>query len=208
MKDLQAHNELEEISPFLAGLKKQNPFQLPVNYFTFLPDEIKKRVHEDSLTDELSGFDFFKKQKTHAKPSLEIPEGYFEKLPAIVLQKAKKQSETPKKKGIEIAFRRYSGIAVAASVAAMLFLGMTLFHPTYKIETSATTLNQEDINQYIRQNITEFDEQIIASQAGETNTTAMQPLLIENADDSSSYSNYLRDASGIDMNEINNLQNN
>lgn len=206
MKDPDAHSELEELSPFLAVLRKQNPFQIPDNYFTFLSDKIIKRVQENALGEELDSDVFLKQYKARSEASFNIPEGYFEKLPDIILQSTVRENETPKLKGIEIAFRQYRGIAVAASVAAMLFIGMTLLRPAINMENTAMTLNQEDINQYIRENITEFDEQIIASQAGETNT--LQPLLIENADDSSSYNNYLRDASGIDISEINNLQNN
>lgn len=205
MNDPQAHNELKEFSPFLADLEKQNPFQIPDSYFTFLPDKIKNRITGNSLSREINEYEFVRKYKTDPYSSLKVPESYFENLPDVILQKAKKQTETPKPKGIQIIFRQYRGIAVAASVAAMLFLGMTLFHPSHKFENVTTTFKQEDLNQYIRQNITEFDEQIIASQVAEANT--LQPVLIGNSDDSASYNTYLRDASGIDISEINNLQN-
>jgi len=205
MKDLDAHSELQELSPLLAGLEKQNPFQIPDSYFTFFSDELKKHRLENSLDGELDSDSFLRRYKAESSASLKIPEGYFDELPGFILLKAKRNSESPRLKGIQIAFRHYRGVAVAASVAALLFLGMTLMHPAYKMETAATTLKQEDIKQYIRQNITDFDEQIIAS-VGETN--ALQPVLIENAEDSSSYNNSLRDASGIDINEISNLQNN
>jgi hypothetical protein len=206
MKDPDAHKELNDLSTFLAGLKKQNAFLVPDNYFIFLQDEIKKRQDENSLSGELNEYDFLKKHKTNPGSSLKIPEGYFEKLPEAILQKAKKQTEPPKQKGVEIMFRQFRGIAVAASVAAMLFLGMTLLHPSYKITSVATTLNQDDINKYIQQNITDFDDQIIASQSGQNYT--LQPQLIKNATDSASYNDYLRDASQIDISAINNLQNN
>lgn len=36
--------ELEDISPFLAKLKKENPFEVPANYFERLPDQIMEQA--------------------------------------------------------------------------------------------------------------------------------------------------------------------
>ena len=36
--------ELEEISPFLSRLKKENPFEVPADYFENLPDQILEQV--------------------------------------------------------------------------------------------------------------------------------------------------------------------
>lgn len=36
--------ELEEISPLLAKLKKDNPFEVPANYFERLPDQIMEQA--------------------------------------------------------------------------------------------------------------------------------------------------------------------
>ena len=41
--------ETEEISPFLAGLKKENPFKVPANYFEQLPDQIMEQVRWTSV---------------------------------------------------------------------------------------------------------------------------------------------------------------
>lgn len=40
--------ELKEIAPFLAELKKETSFDIPVDYFKELPDEILRQVQEDS----------------------------------------------------------------------------------------------------------------------------------------------------------------
>lgn len=40
--------ELKEISPFLASLKKESSFNIPKDYFKELPDEILKQVQEDT----------------------------------------------------------------------------------------------------------------------------------------------------------------
>lgn len=36
--------ELEEIAPFLANLKKENPFEVPANYFEQLPDQLLEQA--------------------------------------------------------------------------------------------------------------------------------------------------------------------
>ncbi len=36
--------ELEDIAPFLAGLKKENPFKVPANFFEQLPDQIMEQA--------------------------------------------------------------------------------------------------------------------------------------------------------------------
>lgn len=54
-KTHKTNNEkLKEISPFVASLKRNNPFQVPENYFEELPDKIKARL-EKNKTNTKSG---------------------------------------------------------------------------------------------------------------------------------------------------------
>ncbi|MEL6864366.1 MAG: hypothetical protein AAFP19_08105 [Bacteroidota bacterium] len=43
-KQEDSRKELEEISPFLANLKKEQPFKVTKNYFEQLPDQVLDRV--------------------------------------------------------------------------------------------------------------------------------------------------------------------
>lgn len=44
-KTYKTNNEkLEDLSPFLASLKKENPFQAPENFFEELPEKINNRI--------------------------------------------------------------------------------------------------------------------------------------------------------------------
>ncbi len=52
--------ELEEIAPFLAGLKKENPFEVPSNFFEQLPDQIMEQARltpVERLPQKISWFD-------------------------------------------------------------------------------------------------------------------------------------------------------
>jgi len=49
MKENQEiRNELEEISPFLAGMKKEQPFKVPAQYFEQLQDDVLQQVKAET----------------------------------------------------------------------------------------------------------------------------------------------------------------
>ncbi len=73
------YNELKEVTPYLAEIKKVNPFLVPENYFEELNINILKKIEGDLL---------------HTMPATNvslsgIPEGYFESLAKNILQKIK-----------------------------------------------------------------------------------------------------------------------
>ena len=73
-------DELNNISPLLAGIEKKNVFSVPEGYFDVLSINILKNINTGSFeytTDKLS-----------------VPEGYFENLSASVLQKIRSLNET------------------------------------------------------------------------------------------------------------------
>ncbi len=46
-KDPTSKKELEELSPFLSKLKKEEGYQVPFNYFEVLPDQIMEQVTKE-----------------------------------------------------------------------------------------------------------------------------------------------------------------
>ena len=73
-------NELNNISPLLAGIEKKNIFSVPEGYFDVLSINILKRIETPSSE--------FKNDR------LSVPEGYFENLSTSVLQKIRSLNET------------------------------------------------------------------------------------------------------------------
>jgi hypothetical protein len=70
--------ELNKVSPLLAGIEKKNVFSVPEGYFDVLSIDILKKIQIDSGT------------KTH---KLTVPEGYFENLGTSVLTKIRSLKE-------------------------------------------------------------------------------------------------------------------
>lgn len=77
-------NELKELSPFMAGLEKVNPFTVPKGYFDVLSDDIFV-----ALKEEYPG-----SIRIHTIPEAEVPQGYFENLADNILSKIKVQENT------------------------------------------------------------------------------------------------------------------
>lgn len=49
MKNKDIHNEIKEIAPGLSKLSNENPFEVPADYFTDLPDMIGQRRSRRSV---------------------------------------------------------------------------------------------------------------------------------------------------------------
>ena len=75
----EIRNELEQISPYLAGLDLRPAFKIPKGYFDELPDTVLESV---SPLAELKKEQVFK-----------VPENYFKSLPDLVLAKVAPQEE-------------------------------------------------------------------------------------------------------------------
>lgn len=74
----EIYNELNEISPLLAGIEKKHILSVPEGYFDTLSINILKQINSNSA-------DF----------KLTVPEGYFENLSSSVLNKIKSLNEDP-----------------------------------------------------------------------------------------------------------------
>src|SRR5687768_16130348 len=103
---LSVNEELESLSPVLAGISKEMPFTLPQGYFNSSTEGITSWVKEEEP--QLFG--------GNKKMPYGVPAGYFENLSGILLKKANPQEA----KVISISSsRRWMRYAVAALVAGV-----------------------------------------------------------------------------------------
>ncbi len=77
--------ELQLISPLLAGLPKINVFSIPTGYFDRLPNHILQSVQEQHSIS-------FTVDNINKQPEADVPVGYFDTLADNILQKIKNQS--------------------------------------------------------------------------------------------------------------------
>jgi hypothetical protein len=77
-------NELQTLSPLVAGIGNVNVFTVPGGYFEQVADGILKAAKEENTA--LSGSVF-------NKPAMEVPQGYFDSLADSILNKIKAQAD-------------------------------------------------------------------------------------------------------------------
>ena len=75
-------NELQNISPLLAGMEKVNVFTVPDGYFDSISNTVMLGISADFSVD------------TSFIESQDVPEGYFDNLPDNILNKIKNQGST------------------------------------------------------------------------------------------------------------------
>lgn len=157
-------HELNELSPLLAGLKKENPFTIPANYFeSFAVD-----MEEEKIPPVLKGLN-----ELHP---FDLMAGYFDNLPATIISKAKEESGA---KVVAMPKRRFGVMKYAA---AAVFTGLVAFGVyNYTGKTTGVNTNgpiamddkkfnetldklpEEDIIQYLEKNGSEADVAALAS---------------------------------------------
>src|SRR3954463_14078072 len=107
-QDLEASDEIAELSPLLSGLSKQMPFEVPADYFASNMDDLASISAGDENSVILSLID--------KEMPYEVPYGYFEQLPVAVMNRV-----APKKaKVVSMARRGWMRVAAAAMVAGII----------------------------------------------------------------------------------------
>jgi len=134
------------------------PYSTPDHYFHFLPEQILVAViNEESALDVPKTMPF------------NIPVSYFDTLPAQVLQMAKKaESPIERKKKIAASKRIYIWSQIRLAAAAILLLGIGFGSFKYYIqsanpETALSRVSESAIDDYVQQNIDDFDIDVIAN---------------------------------------------
>ena len=84
--------ELQGISEIVAGLGREQVFNIPAGYFDRLPSQIMARINADELVS------FGEK-----KEPFSLPAGYFEQLPSAILDRIRSREQSVKEELEEIA---------------------------------------------------------------------------------------------------------
>ena len=130
-------NELRDISPFLAGLKKEQPFKTPKFYFDTLADRV------------------IEKTQPVASPQYKPKKSVFSEL------------------GSWISTLRQPRWAMAMATIAILAVGSWFYLKKETLEPiqPLSEITNDDIHQYIKDNIDDFDEDLFAENDSEASNT-------------------------------------
>lgn len=177
-------NELQVISPFIAGLKKVTPYEVPENYFEDAAGTISAQVAAEQVPPVL--------QHINKTQPFEVPAGYFEHLADAVLNKAKGQTGAkvialPKRSN---AIWKYAAAAVFTGV---MVLGVFKYTgtstggtvPVAITETQLTetlqTVAEEDIIRYLENNGTQEDLAALTSGIDEADLPDQEEYFADDA---------------------------
>jgi hypothetical protein len=148
-------DELELLSPLLGKISKTNPFSSPDGYFTDISDNIIAGV---------KAIDFVNKELENFSPVMiglknkqvyDVPEGYFDMAPALILQKALEQQPA---KVISIGFgRKIARYAAAAVVTGIIVVAGYLYQnknaaPTTDIAAATAKIPDQEIENFLNNN--------------------------------------------------------
>jgi hypothetical protein len=154
--------ELREIAPHLAQIQRVNPFTVPVHYFETLPNEVLQSIQ----VTELQLLASLKKENP-----FDVPYNYFESLPGKVLNRIREEENKPtfaetilNKLGYLLK-PKYALATIALALVIAIFIGK-MSNSTVNVPTLAAAEKQvtaEDVNDYISDNIDQFDEKNIVA---------------------------------------------
>lgn len=192
-----AAHELQEISPFMADIKKVNPFEVPSGYFEQVPAGLISQSEDDAIPAVL-------KSAGKLQP-FQVPAGYFEQLAGNILDKV---NEGTGAKVIAMPSRSNSILkyAAAAVFTGLVALGVykytnngegaitpsviTAHNGTApsnskmddkKFEETLNNLNEDDIVKYLEKNGSENDVAVLTSSIDENNLPDQDDYLTDDA---------------------------
>jgi hypothetical protein len=162
-----AADELKDLSPVLAAIPKQTPFDVPENYFTHLATGLPALVKEEALPEFLQSHT---KQMPYA-----VPDGYFEELTAQVAAKVAK----PKAKVVPLSVR-FMRYAVAATIIGVLAIGGFFYfggnpttidpvkHPGAWVAQKLKNIPNRDLEAFLKNLDTGFNSKELVQNGGKT----------------------------------------
>jgi hypothetical protein len=142
---------------------KNMPYDVPQGYFENLPAQMLALAGEEPQLSLPKTMPF------------EVPQGYFESLPQHILEEARKTGKTTKV--IPIPLGKKIGRSIRWAAAAVLLLTISI--GSYRMLNPAITLNPEqklaqlpenEISEYIVQNIDEFDMDLLENNIASANS--------------------------------------
>lgn len=177
-------NELQAISPFIAGLKKVTPYEVPENYFEDVAGTISSQVAAEQVPLVL--------HHINKRQPFEVPVGYFEQLADVVLDKAKGQTGAkviamPKRSN---AIWKYAAAAVFTGVMALGVYKYTGTGSGNSIPVAITetqlsetlqTVAEEDIIKYLENNGTQEDLAALTSGIDEADLPDQEEYFADDA---------------------------
>ncbi len=182
-------NELQEVSPLLAGIRKENPFKVPAHYFEKFTGEVLEKLDTEEIQLSSTLLDAKKLQP------YTIPQGYFDNLGDDVLNKLQTKSGAklvtmPKRRNSILKYAAaavFTGAVVLGvykmvnpgtsiindnpitALAPAIEQGKALASDDKKFEETLGNLNEDDIAKYLEKNGSEADMALLTSDLDEEN---------------------------------------
>jgi hypothetical protein len=192
-----AQEELEILSPLLSKLNKDKklPFSIPAGYFNELTDNaVSGTMAIEFVNDELENLSPLMNELKGVNV-YNTPVGYFETLPAQLLERAKQQSSA---KIIPISFgrklMRYT--AAAVTISAIITAAFFIFNKTDKttgqtdtaeltkdIQEKTKQASDDDIFSYLEEQNISLAELSITNTTTDLDEEAMQEMLADVSDE-------------------------
>lgn len=153
-----AKDELALLSPLLGQIGKANPFTAPEGYFTDISENIVSGVKAIEFVngelENLSPLMLGLRNKT----VYEVPKDYFEKMPGLILKKAKEQ-QPARIISFGRKYMRYAAAAVVTSIIALsafLYFGKTTHDDLASNQSKSTVLDSAGLAKIPDQEIESF----------------------------------------------------
>ena len=152
-----AQSEIAELSPLLAGISRQMPYEVPAGYFESTSEGLADlTASEDSLI-----LSFIEKEMP-----FEVPRGYFQDLPAEIMDKI----QGSRGKVVSVGRGKWARLAVAAVMTGIItFSG--IFYFSGKNNTSINP--KEPVAQQLKNVSTHDLEEFIKSTDANSSTAAI-----------------------------------
>jgi len=184
---LSASEEIAQLSPFLAGISRSMPFEVPHDYFQTNIEVLPAITSEE----ESLVLSFIDKGMPY-----EVPKGYFANLPEQALEKA----EATRPKVVRMNARKWVRMAVAAMIAGIITVsGITYFNgsKTPKASTSSSVAVKEDLKKDLKTVSTEELDAFIKSTVAHNEAATAR-----NTPKASEVKSLLKDVSDKELNEF------
>lgn len=162
---ISAEEEINSLSPLLAGLSRKMPFELPSNYFDETAGNLGAVTKEEEESLVLS---FISKEMPY-----QVPSGYFANFPEQVLEKLNSR----KTRVVPVMRSRWMRMAAAAMVAGIIALsGIFYFNQDRSVPAGSDAIAKE-----VEKASTEELNAFIKSTTGLTTTPEQKSAVTEEA---------------------------
>lgn len=138
-------SELQQMGSPLADLPRNMPYKVPDRYFENLPYAIL-----DHQKDNI---------RLKHEPPYSVPQGYFEELPEVLLKNIKDTAVKPRKIALYTQWAAAAVLMLIVTIGGYNFLNYSSANSS--IDTQLAQLSESTLNEYIENNISDFDTETI-----------------------------------------------